>query len=59
MKPRRMIAWPLWQQRRIALLHSEGMPLDVAQRIGKVETVHRQRISRCIGWRRARAAELD
>ena len=54
-----MIAWPLWQQRRIAELQADGMPPEVAQCIGKAETVNRQRISRCIGWRRARAAELD
>ncbi|WP_380786845.1 hypothetical protein [Sphingomonas sp. R86521] len=54
-----MITWPLWQQRRIAELQAAGMPPEVAQRIGKAETVNRQRISRCIGWRRARAAELD
>ncbi|KQN02774.1 hypothetical protein ASE82_10840 [Sphingomonas sp. Leaf230] len=54
-----MIAWPLWEQRRIAELQAGGMPPEVARCIGKAETVNRQRISRCIGWRRARTAELD
>ena len=53
-----MIPWPLWQRRRIADLQAKGMQFEVANRIGKAETAARQRISRCIGWRAARAAEL-
>jgi len=54
-----MIPWPLWQQRRIAELRDEGMDTAIAQQVGKVETATRQRISRCIGWRAARAAKLN
>ena len=54
-----MIPWPLWQQRRIAELQAEGMELSIAGHVGKVETSTRQRISRCIGWRAARAAKLN
>ncbi|WP_107933382.1 hypothetical protein [Sphingomonas aerolata] len=54
-----MIPWPLWQQRRIAELQAEGMGSEIAQQVGKVETATRQRISRCIGWRAARAAKLN
>lgn len=59
MKPRRMIAWPLWQRRRIADLQAGGLPLELAMRIGKAETVKLRSISRCIGWRAARAAVTD
>ena len=59
MKPRRMISWPLWQQRRIVELRAEGLEFDLAQRVGKSETATRQRLSRCIGWRAARAANLN
>lgn len=54
-----MIPWPLWQQRRIAELQAEGMQAAIAGHVGKVETATRQRISRCIGWRAARAAKLN
>jgi hypothetical protein len=54
-----MIAWPLWQQRRIAELQAEGMQPHIARHVGKAETATRQRISRCIGWRAARAAKLN
>lgn len=54
-----MIPWPLWQQRRIAELQAEGMEPSIAGHVGKVETATRQRISRCIGWRAARAAQLN
>jgi hypothetical protein len=54
-----MIPWPLWQQRRIAELQAEGMEPTIAGKVGKVETATRQRISRCIGWRAARAAQLS
>lgn len=59
MKSRRMIPWPLWQRRRIADLQADGLPLELAMRIGKAETVKRRSISRCIGWRAARAAVTD
>jgi hypothetical protein len=54
-----MTPWPIWQRRLIADLQADGMPLELAMRIGKAETVNRQRISRCIGWRAARAAKTD
>ncbi len=54
-----MISWPLWQQRRIAELRAEGLEFDLARRVGKSETATRQRLSRCIGWRAARAADLN
>lgn len=54
-----MIPWPLWQQRRIAELQAEGLEPSIAGHVGKVETATRQRISRCIGWRAARAAQLN
>jgi hypothetical protein len=54
-----MTPWPLWQRRRIADLQTDGLPLELAMRIGKAETVKRQRLSRIIGWRAARAAELN
>jgi hypothetical protein len=54
-----MIPWSIWQRRLIADLQADGMPLELAMQIGKAETVHRQRISRCIGWRAARAAKTD
>lgn len=54
-----MVPWRLWQRRRIADLQADGLPLELAMRIGKAETVNRQRISRIIGWRAARAAVTD
>lgn len=54
-----MIPWPLWQRRRVADLQEDGFPFELALRIGKAETVNRQRISRIIGWRAARAAVTD
>jgi hypothetical protein len=54
-----MTPWPLWQRRRIADLQADGLPLELAMQIGKAETVKRQRISRIIGWRAARAAVTD
>jgi hypothetical protein len=54
-----MISWVLWQQRRIAELQADGLQADLARRVAKCETTTRRGLSRCIGWRAARAAELN
>lgn len=58
MSGRRADRWSRWQNRRIAALAAEGLPVALAVKIGWTETCVRKRLSSRIGWAAARKAAL-